>query len=115
MLAVAGGVRGVLDQGDDPAGHEARGPDRGAGPGHLADLDDAAAVGDVHAAARPGRRHLVGLDTVTGIDHGLDAIPLHWRPPRVAIPWAGAGNRGRLVLINPRAAGLGQYDGSEGS
>jgi len=41
----------------------------------------AAAVGDLHAAARPGRRHLVVARPLAGIDDDLDAITLHERPP----------------------------------
>src|SRR5580704_8413032 len=67
----------MLDQGDHPAGHEPRGPDRGPGPGHLADLDDTAPVGDIDAASRPGRRYLVRLGPLTGVNHDLDAITLH--------------------------------------
>ena len=47
-----GRVGGVLDQRHHPAGHEPGGPDRGAGPGHLADLDDPAPVGHVDPAKR---------------------------------------------------------------
>src|SRR5580693_6818295 len=67
----------MLDLGDHPAGHEPRGPDRGPGPGHLADLYDTAPVGDIDAAPRPGRRYLVRLGPLTGINHDLDAITLH--------------------------------------
>src|SRR5580700_2603499 len=67
----------MLDQGDHPAGHEPRGPDRGPGSGHLADLYDTAPVGDVDAASRPGRRYLVRLGPLTGVNHDLDAITLH--------------------------------------
>src|ERR1700722_10640454 len=67
----------MLNQGDHPAGHEPRGPDRGPGPGHLADLDDTAPVGDIDAASRPGRRYLVRLSPLTGVNHDLDAITLH--------------------------------------
>src|SRR5260370_5973872 len=100
MLVGAGRVRGVLDEGAHAAGHEARGPDRGAGPGHLADLDHAAAVGDLHAPPRAGRRHLVGDGSLAGVDHDLDAITLHGRPPAGATrAWAWAGTQARSVLI----------------
>src|SRR6266481_2072207 len=96
MLVRTGGVGRVLDHGDDPAGHEPRGPDRGAGPGHLADLDDAATVGDLHAAARPGRRQLIRPGALAGVDHDLDAITLHRRPPSPGVK-GGPGREPRPV------------------
>jgi len=66
----------MLDQGHHAGRHEPRGPDRGPGPGHLGDLDDAAPVGDLDAAAGPGRRDLIELRPLAGVDHDLDAISL---------------------------------------
>src|SRR5580700_7851886 len=127
----------MLDQGDHPAGHEPRGPDRGPGPGHLADLYDTAPVGDIDAAPRPGRRYLVRLGPLTGINHDLDAITLHRaasrrlnlhsniylvrsqakRPPREPAQTRTdrGGTRARSAQKLRRTAGSGQYDGSEGS
>src|ERR1700727_2867806 len=109
MLARLGGVGGELDQRHDPGGHEPGGPDRGPGPGHLADLDDPAPVGDVDAAAGLGRGDLVGLGARTGIDHDLDTISLH----------GSLQTTGRSVKLRKGVGGKpgygGQYDGSEGS
>src|ERR1700728_5505917 len=75
VIAPVGG--GVLDQGEDPAGHEPRGPDRRPGTGDLADLDHTAAVSDVHPAAGPGRGHLVDPGFAARVDHDLDPVSLH--------------------------------------
>jgi len=69
--------RGVLDQGQDAAGHEARGPDRRPAARHLAHLDHAPPVGDVHPAAGLGRDHLVGPGLLARVDHDLNPVTLH--------------------------------------
>src|SRR5919106_3506320 len=71
-------VRRMLDQGDEPALHEAPGAHRRPAACHLADLDDAARRRDLDPTAGTGRDDVEGLRaTLPGVDHGLDAITLH--------------------------------------
>src|SRR5262252_3884049 len=80
-LAVAHVVLGrMLDEGDDPAGHEACRPHGRPGPGDLAHLDDSSAGADLHPAPGPRRRYLVGPGPVAGIDHYLYPVALHGTP-----------------------------------
>src|SRR6185437_9170668 len=72
-----GGIGGVLDESDDPAGHEPRGAHRRPRPGDLGHLDHATRGAYLDAPARPGGTDLIGLRPVPGIDHDLDAVPLH--------------------------------------
>lgn len=67
----------MLDQGDDPARHEAAGPDGRAAAGHLGHFDDTASGRHLEPAAVLRRRDLECLDALAGIDHDLDAIALH--------------------------------------
>src|SRR4051794_10142311 len=67
----------VFHQGQHPAGHEPRGPDRGPAAGHLRHLDQPAAGADVHPPARPGRHDLVRLRVATGVDDDLHLVALH--------------------------------------
>src|SRR6185312_12774137 len=73
-------VRGVLDEGDDPASHEAGGAHRCPRPGDLGHLHHPAHGADVDAP--PGSRgaHLIGPGPVPGVDHDLDAVPFHGAP-----------------------------------
>src|SRR5712692_10339837 len=75
--------RRVLDQRQHPAGHEPGRPHDRAPPGQLADLDKPAPDDDLDAAPGPGRRHLVVPCLAAGIDHDLDTVALHRRPPGV--------------------------------
>src|SRR5277367_35841 len=66
----------ILDERDNPARHEARGPDRRAGAGDLGDLDQTAPRGNLDTAPRARRADLIRSRTVADIDDDLDAITL---------------------------------------
>ena len=67
----------MLDDGDDPARHEARRAHDLPAPGDLGDLHGAA--GDHHVDPSPfaGRDDFEAADLVPGIDQDLDAIAFH--------------------------------------
>src|SRR5690242_12486473 len=73
-------VRGVLDEGDDPAGHEAGGAYRRPRPGDLGYLHHPAHGADVDAPPGPRGAHFIGPGPVPGVDHDLDAVPFHGAP-----------------------------------
>src|ERR1019366_6059345 len=72
-------ARRVLDQGDDPGGHEAPRAYRLPATGHLADLYHAAGGADFDLAAGAGGRDLVCLRRPAGVDDDLDPVTLHVR------------------------------------
>lgn len=67
----------VLDEGDQPARHEAAGPDRRPAAGDLADLDDAPGGRDLEPPAVLRGHDVERLDTLARVDHDLDAIASH--------------------------------------
>jgi hypothetical protein len=69
----------MLDQGDEPVGHEPARADGLARARYLADLDHSARGHDLDPASCAGREKLECLDTLAGVDHSLDAIALHCR------------------------------------
>src|ERR1700722_18311254 len=83
-LLLPGGrrVRRVLDERDDPAGHEPGGTHQRARPGDLVHLDHAPHGAHLDLPPGPRGAYLVGLRAVSGIDHDLDAVPLHGTSPR---------------------------------
>src|SRR6516165_5344983 len=95
----------MLDEGDDPAGHEARRPHGCAGPGDLAHLDDPPAGADFHPAPGPRRRYLVGPGPVAGIDHDLHPVPLHrgTRPLRTPVTASSPGWNAPSMTYHPCA------------
>src|ERR1700722_12159543 len=91
-------------QGDDPTRHESGGSHGRPGAGDLGHLDDAAAGADLDPPPGPGRGHLVGSGALAGIDHDLDAVPLHGTlPARPARPEPNARFRtSPLRAVPPR-------------
>src|SRR5262249_39603003 len=73
---------GVLDDGDDAAGHEASRANDLAAPGGLGNFDGPAGDQHVDASPFPRRYDLEAADLVAGIDEDLDPVPLH-RPQRL--------------------------------
>jgi hypothetical protein len=71
----------MLDEGQHPGGHEPGGAHRRAAAGELGDLDDATAMGDVDAAAGPGRLDLVRQGAAAGINDDLDAVAFNRASP----------------------------------
>ena len=69
--------RRVLDERDQPVGHEATRTDDLAGPRDLANLDHTARRHDLDAPAGPARLDLERLHALAGIDEGFDAIAFH--------------------------------------
>src|SRR5215475_14660310 len=70
--------RGVLDQGEHPAGHEPGRPHHHAAAGHLVDLHQPAPGDHLDPAASPGCHDLVGLSAAaTRVDDDLDPVTLH--------------------------------------
>src|SRR5262245_47961769 len=79
--------RGVLDQGEDPAGHEPGRPHHHAAAGHLVDLHQAAPGDHLDPAASPGCHDLVGLSAAaTRVDDDLDPVTLHHGRPDARRP-----------------------------
>jgi hypothetical protein len=71
--------RWVLDEGDQSGRHEPSGPDGCAGPGHLANLDDAPSRDHLDPSAGLRRHDLERLDTLSRVDDGFHSIALHAR------------------------------------
>ena len=69
----------VLDQRDEATRHEASCPHGRAAARDLGDLDHAAGGRHLDPSAVAGRDDLECLDTLAGVDHGLDTITLHRR------------------------------------
>jgi hypothetical protein len=69
--------RGMLDEGDEAAGHEAAGAYRLTGPRHLAHLNDPARCDDLDATTRPRGDDLERLDALPSVDHCFDSVTLH--------------------------------------
>src|SRR5574338_575095 len=76
-LRFAALMRGMLDERDEAAGHEAPGAHRRSAAGHLRDLDHATAGGDLEPAPRPRGLDHERLRSLAGIHHRLDPIALH--------------------------------------
>ena len=70
-------VRGVLDQRDQAARHEAPRAHRRASAGHLADLHHAAAGGDLDPSTGASGLDLERLRPLAGVHHRFDPIALH--------------------------------------
>jgi len=68
---------GMLDERDQPVGHEAPGADDLAGPGDLANLDDPACRDHLQATSSAGRDELERLDTLARVNERFDPIALH--------------------------------------
>src|ERR1700733_6556714 len=106
-LARAGGVRGVLDERDDPAGHEPRGPHHRARPGDLVHLDHAAHGAHLDPPPGTGGADLVGSGPLPAVTHNLDAVTLHdtlhrmSRRPSQDIPRR---HSGKLRLAEPNGS-----------
>ncbi len=81
LLPLCGAARGVLDQGDDPRGHEASRPDRRTATSDLGDLDDPATLRHLDPPAGTGGFDLIGSSRSTGVDDDLDTITPHSDPP----------------------------------
>ena len=79
----------VLDQRDDPAGHEPAGADRRAAAGDLGDLDDAAGGRHLDPTTGSRRDDLERLDRAAGIDDDLDPIAPHAAVPASARSLSG--------------------------
>lgn len=73
--------RGVLDQGEDPRGHEAGRSDRRAATGGLGDLDDPTALRHFDPSTDTGSFDFIGSGRSTGVDDDLDTITLHCASP----------------------------------
>jgi hypothetical protein len=69
--------RRVLDECDQPIGHEPAGADRCPRAGHLAHFDHAPGRDHLDPPTGLGGHDVEGLDALTGIDDGLDSITLH--------------------------------------
>jgi hypothetical protein len=98
----------MLDEGDDPAGHEPGRAHRLAGARHLDDLDDAPTGRDLDAAAGARGDDLVGPRAIVRRDNDLDTIALH--DPSVPLRGASLGAVRRLLgllLATGAAAGVG--------
>ena len=67
----------MLDQGDDPRGHEPRRPHRLSRSGDLRDLDHASCVRDLYLAAGAGGDDVERPDAVADVDQDLDAVTFH--------------------------------------
>ena len=67
----------MLDDSDDPAGHEARRPDDLTATRHLGHLDRAACDHDVDPTSLSGRDDIEAADLVPGVDQDFDAVTFH--------------------------------------
>ena len=70
-------LRRVLDEGNQPAGHEPPGPHRRPASRHLGDLYDATRGRDLDPPAGARGDDLEVLDALTGVDHRLHPIAFH--------------------------------------
>lgn len=104
LVGFRGFVSWVFDDCDDTGGHEAGGPGRRAGAGHLGDLDLPAAGGYLDATTSPRRTDLVNAHAGAGVDDDLDAIAFHDVHDPPAIPIALRPARTTLVWDGPRRA-----------
>jgi hypothetical protein len=68
---------GMLDQRQDPAGHEAGGAHGGSSPGQFAYFDQSTACADINSASSTRRRDFVCTGVPTRIDHNLYSITFH--------------------------------------
>jgi hypothetical protein len=71
----------VLDQGEDPSGHEAGRSNRSAAAGDLGDLDDPTALRHLDPSTGTGSFDFIGSGRSTSVDDDLDTITLHRAPP----------------------------------
>ena len=85
----------VLDESDEGC-HEPPCPNRDARSGDLADLDHSPADDHLEPTLRPDRRDRERLNTLAGVDDGLDAIALHLGRAAVARPSSRATGRQKL-------------------
>ena len=67
----------MLDQREDPAGHEPGRAHGRATAGQFAHLDHAAPGPHIHPTAGACGRDLVGLGLTTGVDDDLDTVTSH--------------------------------------
>jgi hypothetical protein len=67
----------MLDDGDHPAGHEARRAHHLTAAGDLGDFDRSPGDDHVDPATFPGRHDLEATHLVPGVDQDLDAIAFH--------------------------------------
>jgi hypothetical protein len=73
-------IRGwMLDQRDEPAGHEPRRSHRLAGPRDFTNLDHAPGGRYLDPSSCAGRGDLECLGALAGVDYSLDSIALHAR------------------------------------
>jgi hypothetical protein len=76
----------MLDDGNDPAGHEPGRADDLPATGDFGHLDRPASDQHVDASPFPRRHDLEAANLVTGIDEDLDSVPLHC-PSRLERQW----------------------------
>jgi hypothetical protein len=88
----------MLDQSQDPIGHEPRSADWGASTGYLGHLHHTATGVDLNAAPVAACDHLVRAHLVAGINHDLDSVTTH---PRT-VPRHGPDVWGDSPVSQPR-------------
>jgi hypothetical protein len=81
VVRLRGSGRGVLDQGEDPSGHEAGRSNRRAAAGDLGDLDDPTTLRHFDPSPGTGSFDLIGSGRSTSVDDDLDTITLHGASP----------------------------------
>jgi hypothetical protein len=67
----------MLDEGDEPAGHETARAYRLTSPRHFAHLDDPTGCDDLDATTGSRGDDLESLHALPGVDQGLNAVTLH--------------------------------------